>query len=244
MLRIKESIYRNIGIIKRKNGDYETAIEYHDRNLETILHLDGYKSSKYATTLMNKGVSLRFMNKLDEAIMAYNESLEILTRDIERRQENLRFIAKIINNIGSLHEAKGEYEKSLQHFEKSHELKIEIYGNETKNEDIAHSLLNIGRCHLNQKNYDLAFKFLNDALETLFLFHESRDKDDFLSGTIHYNLARCLMENEEKREWSKALNHANTSLQMRLRIFIDETHPDVVESHELVEKLKAVMITE
>ena len=123
-------------------------------------------------------------------------------------------------------------------------MKEEIYGNEAKNEGIAHSLLNIGRCHLNQKKYDMAIKFLNDALETLFVFHESKDKDDFLSAIIHYNLARCLMENEEKRELSKALIHANTSLQMRLRIFIDETHPDVVESYELIEKLRAVMSTE
>ena len=113
-----------------------------------------------------------------------------------------------------------------------------------KNNGIATSLLNIGRCHLIKKNYDSASKFLNDALETLFAFHESKDKDDFLSATIHYTLARCLMENKEKRELSKALIHADTSLQMRLRIFVDETHPNVVESNELVEKLKAAMATE
>ena len=265
LLRVKEGIYKNIGIIKRKNGEYETAVEYHDKSLHIILHLDGKKSRKYATTLMNKGVALRNLNKLDEAIMAYNESLAILTNDIEKisgkkgknqgeeeeeeeegesSQENLQLIAKIINNLGYLHEAKGDYDKALEHFEKSLELKIKIHGDEMKNEGIATSLLNIGRSHLNKKNYDSASKFLNNALETLFAFHESKDKDDFLSATIHYTLARCLMENDKKRELSKALIHANTSLQMRLRIFVDETHPKIVESNALVEKLNAVMATE
>ena len=123
-------------------------------------------------------------------------------------------------------------------------MKLEIHGNKIKNKGIATSLLNIGRSHLNKRNCDSASKFLNNALETLFAFHESKDKDDFLSATIHYTLARCLMKKEKKRELSKALMHANTSLQMRLRIFVDATHPNVVESYELVEKLKAAMAAE
>ena len=46
---------------------------------------------------------------------------------------------------------------------------------------------------------------------------------------------------QQRRDLNKALFHANKSLQMRKRIFVDETHQEVVNSEELVEEIEAML---
>ena len=78
----------------------------------------------------------------------------------------------------------------------------------------------------------------------MFAVHNSKDKDDRVIAHIHYNLARCFMMNDKKRDSNKALFHANKSLLMRKRIFVDETHQLVVASKKLVEEIEAMLSTE
>ena len=235
LLRLKVLVHNNIGIREQKMGAYERSIFHFDESLKMY---SGDESPEYATTLKSKGVSLYLMNKLDEAIQAYNQCLKIWTKDEDTEQRNKELIAATHNNLGIVYDQKDDHEKALEHYERSLKLTREIYGKETQNEVIAGTLIHIGTSHLDKKNFDDAFKFYNDALQTMYAVLKSKNKDHDLIAQIHYNLAFYLEMNDKKRDLNQALIHANKSLQIRKRIF-DETHQKVVDSKELVEEINA-----
>ena len=241
LLDLRGMIHDQIGNIERQVGDSGVAIIHYDECLQINSRLYGDDSPEYAETLKHKGQSLANMNKLDKAIQAFNQCLEIFTKNEDTKQIHRQSIAWTYCNLGNVYYTKGDHDKALERYERSLELEMEIHGKLRKNEYIAAFLMNIGHCHLFKKDFDVAFKFFNDALQTMFSVYNSKDKDDDLIADIHYNLAKCFVMDEKTRDLNKALFHANTSHKMSKRLFVDEQNKKVVDSMRMVENIEALL---
>merc|ERR1712062_771001 len=164
-----------------------------------------------------------------------SQALIIYEKDEETKEKYKEDIAKVHNNIGIVHFDKGDNDEALKEYKKALKLQKEIYG--VNHESIARTLSNIGSCHLDKKEYDAAYENLEKALKMMEELY-GKDNDHKLLATIYHNLGRNFMECDTKRDLNKALDYANKSFEMYKRLYADETHPDVVESKELIEEIE------
>lgn len=81
-------------------------------------------------------------------------------------------VAAILNNIGSIHDTRGNLDKALEYYQQAYELHQETQASEI----LALVLGNIGLIHSKKKDYDLAIELNFKALELL-------EKSDIYNGT-------------------------------------------------------------
>lgn len=93
-----------------ERGTYEESIEAYQRSLDTIDGLDDQSADRIrAQALIGMGVSLKRMERFEEALKTYDTALEILTRvRAENHPDTLACLsnrAEILNNLGRTEEA-------------------------------------------------------------------------------------------------------------------------------------------
>lgn len=144
----------------------------------------------------------------------YNTSIEyyLKERAIYKQLDNVppTLIANNFNNIGMLHEYKGDYEKAFSFYQKS----IPIYlasDHELAPRNLAYTYNNLAICYNRLGNYHKALQYLNKTLQSeLDIF--GRENLDIASTYNNIGLTYKLMG-----DYEKALELLNKSLQLRLK---------------------------
>jgi tetratricopeptide (TPR) repeat protein len=173
------------------------------------------------------GLGQFYLNLPEDAINSYIKSLDFYTKD-----NNLRGIAKVYNNIGSLYRD-NDYDRSLEFFQKALDI-----GNKLSDKSlIATSYLNLGNFYFRKKSFSQALKYYNDS-ESLFTI--LKDSVNLIQcqqnkGVVYYNLhqfdlATSLLTDAIVKAKDKDLNESVASIDLTLAVlYISEGKFDLAD---------------
>ncbi|MEO9474627.1 MAG: tetratricopeptide repeat protein [Cyclobacteriaceae bacterium] len=105
--------YNNLGIVYDLQGDYENAVINYRKAIDINLVLGETREWKLGTNYNNLGIVLKNLEKYDSSELAYNRALDIM----EARQSEYGK-AVILDNLGALFHAQGQYAKAVSHHKK------------------------------------------------------------------------------------------------------------------------------
>ena len=196
---------------------HDDALEFYETTFETYKTLDERKESKIATILKNIGNCLVEMQRYDDALIHFKQSLEIHrnTSLVERKDGN---IARTINNIGNCLTKMQRYDDALIHLKQSLEIHRNISLDEQKDGNIATTLNNVGDCLRNMQRYDDALIHLKQALEIRRNISLDERKDGNIAMTLN-NVGICL---RNMQRYDDALIYIKQSLEIHRNISLDE----------------------
>lgn len=131
------------GVSKMDAGDYNGAIASFDLALEIEQDYRIYH---------RKGLALRKANKIQDAIIAFNECLKI------KPDYDLA-----INSLATAYFHLGDYSKAIEYFEKVDKLTKNVKLKENLKDALAKSYTQLGTSSLTDGNYDKAIEYLVKA---------------------------------------------------------------------------------
>ena len=175
------------------------------------------------------GIGQYYLNIPQDAITSYINALNCFTKD-----NNLRGIAKVYNNIGTLYRD-NDYDRSLEFFQKA--LSI---GNKLNDKNlIASSYLNLGSFYYRKKSFSQAIKYYNDSQD---LFRILKDSVNLLQCkqnmgveyfyTHQLPLAEKTLTDANIRAKAMDLNESIASIDLTLALlYISEGKFDLAEQY-------------
>lgn len=152
------SFYTNLGVLHKREGEYEKALEYYLKGYEYDLE----QKNQYGQFLKLMNISnlyaLYFKDE-DRAIAYAIKALEIAykTSDVKI----LNSVGTLLNNIGTLYLDQGDFRESLKYFNRSLERNLR-FGNKR---EIARNYSNIGVVYTDYIEPQKGIDYLNKALE-------------------------------------------------------------------------------
>lgn len=163
--RFLSKIYNNTGSVNRIKGEYEKAIQFHQRALDQDRKMNNKAGE--ALSLNNLGNVYQAQGRSAEAQKNYEQALRI-------RQDlgDQKGIAGTLNNLGLLHRAQGDLDKALMYFENAQR----IFEQMADRIGLANTLNNIGMIHRGRGNADKALENFLAALEVF-------EKEGYKVGT-------------------------------------------------------------
>jgi tetratricopeptide (TPR) repeat protein len=211
--------YNNIGNVYDDLGDYDKALEYHNKALEIRKSVLGENHPDTASSYDNIGIVYRNLGDYDKALEYHFKALEIY-KDI--LGEKHRDTAMSYNNIGAVYYNLGDYDKALEYYNKALEIQKDVLGE--NHPDTASSYNNIGIVYDDLEDYDEALKFYNKALEikkdVLGENHPYTASSYNNIGAVYYNLG----------DYDKALEYFNKALEIYKDV-LGENNPDTASSY-------------
>lgn len=158
------AVRKNLGVIFKQHGDYESGIRYYQEALPFAAAYDKilpYKKQKYVMSLKYNMANAYSENYNPKAIDLYLEVLEEA-----KAKENVTKIAQTNNSMGILfHDAK-EYNLAIQHYNEVLKCSHALPNNKIK-EYIGYANQNLGEVYFKMARMDLAEKYTLKSLEYL-----------------------------------------------------------------------------
>lgn len=184
----KQSAYRNfqVGKVKELNLKYREATEY----LSLAVTLDK-SNPKYHLSFGN---NLAWRGKYDEAIMAYQEALNLYMQQSGQSEQQ---VSVLMNNIGQILSVKGYYASAISFFQEA--LSIDTVTAGQIHPNVALSYYHLGNVYVALGNYENAIYYLNMAFKI----------DTLIYGIEHSKIALNLnslgIVFEEKGDYKEAI---------------------------------------
>ena len=142
-----------MGRVEIKSGNPQGGLEYLNRTLTLAIQLENEEEK--ATVLQAIGIAYRLLNRQDEALRNYQESLAI-----KRRLGDKRGMAASLNMIAQIQERLGKPDQALKSYEEALQLRREI-GDRKGTADI---LSDLGGFYQDRGQHDQALKLLKESL--------------------------------------------------------------------------------
>ncbi len=130
--------------------------------------------------------------------------------------------ADLISSIADFKYKFGEYDKTLEYYQKSLDIRLKIFG--FKHPDIANSYNKIGLVLDSKSEYDKSLECYHKSLEIRLEIFGVEHRD---VATTFNNIGSILFQ---KEEYDKSLEYYQKSLDIRLKIF-GFKHPDTANSY-------------
>jgi tetratricopeptide (TPR) repeat protein len=156
----KALYYNQLGYVKHDQGDYESAIGYHEQGLAINQKTLPPNHPHLALSYNNMGEAYRNMGEYSKALSFYQKALEIQRKTLSPNHPGL---ATSYNNMGQAYRNMGEYSKALLFYQKA--LEIQQKSLPPNHPDLATSYNNMGEAYRNMGEYSKALSFYQKALE-------------------------------------------------------------------------------
>ncbi len=196
-------------------AQYNKAMSYYQKALNTATHKHGEKHSSVALGYNNIGGVYNLQGNYDKALEYYSKALHIF---VEILGEKHTYVALSYNNIGSLYNSQGNYSKALEYHNKALHIRLEVLGEE--HPDVALSYNNIGTVYNSQGDYDKALVYYNKALNIQLKILGEKHPD---IATSYNNIGTAY---DSQGIYDKALEYHYKAQTIRLDNF-GKIHPDV-----------------
>lgn len=204
-----------IGRAEVARGNAQKGLEYLGRALTLAVELDNQEQK--AAALQATGSAYRDLNKPDDAIRSYQESL-----DIRRRLNDKGGIASSLDGIAVVQDQRlGKPEAALKTYQEVLRVRREI----GDKQGIGDTLLNLGVLYERRGQYEEALRYYKDSLEIEREIGNSTREAQCLNniGSRYLNSG----------EYEEALTYFQQALQLREKLKVDA---DISESlHNLAE---------
>ncbi|MBO1225335.1 MAG: tetratricopeptide repeat protein [Candidatus Scalindua sediminis] len=140
-------------------AQYDRAIEYYEKALESDLKTLGEDHPDVAIDWDNLGSAWKAKGEYDKAIEYHEKALKVF---IKTFGEDHPDVAIDWNNLGSAWKAKGEYDKAIEYYEKALKSDIKTFGED--HPDVATRWNNLGSAWDAKGEYDKAIEYYEKAL--------------------------------------------------------------------------------
>ncbi len=209
-----------------KNCDHVRNLEYFKNFLK---NLQEFKNNTmcFKLLLAKVLVVLGFLSSLNkdliESIAYINQSQELLN---DTYSEESLYKASIFNNIGKIYENFSEYERAIENFQASIDIKIKIYGAETI--QIAESYKNFSYFYEKLSNFSMALEYYHkfSKIKLKFILSEKE-----LIGSIYEYLASLYAKAEE---YQLSLEYYLKSLKVKMQLLGYEETVDITNLYKKI----------
>ena len=183
------NVLNNIGLMFKKMGDSELALEYFQKVLEIDKKCLDKHDFSLATSYNNIGLVYKDLNKYTEALGYLQKALEIDEKDLDKHDSSL---AITYNNIGSVYQALKQYTEALKYRQKALEIAEKVF--EKKHPHLAATYNNIGTVYLDLKDYPTALTYFEQSF-AIYAFLEHYRAEDTMKCIV---AAITLLPKEEQ----------------------------------------------
>ena len=144
------------GRVAIKSGDTQASLDPLNRALSLAVQLDNQEQK--ALVLQALGIAYARLNKPDEALRNYEQSMEI-----KKRLGQKKGVADSLNMIAEAYDVLGKPELALANYNDA----LKIYREIGDRQDVGNGLLNLGQFYHDRGKYDEALKFFKESLQIL-----------------------------------------------------------------------------
>ena len=144
------------GRVAIKSGDTQASLEPLNRALSLAVQLDNQEQK--ALILQALGIAYARLNKPDEALRNYEQSMEI-----KKRLGQKKGVADSLNMIAEAYDVLGKPELALANYNDA----LKIYREIGDRQDVGNDLLNLGQFYHDRGKYDDALKYFKESLQIL-----------------------------------------------------------------------------
>ncbi len=185
---LRPELTRTEGLIALRRSEYALARSLFVRALNEFGALDPVDEPTLAETSSNLGIACLELGLLDEAEAAFLEALTLAERTVG--PYNNRMIS-VVNNLGSLAQARGDYQAAHDYFERVYRAELILYG--PVDVRVAMSLNNMGTALSSLRRDREATEFYRRSIRA----YESGDHHDIDLARPLGNLAVSNMRAED-----------------------------------------------
>lgn len=190
------SPYNILGIIKRKQGDYASAVNFFLKSKDAFSTVKD--SSNIANTMHNLGMVYRSIKDYPKSIESYQKAISIL----EKIEKNKKGLAASYNMLGVSYRKMKQLDKALTYYQKAQKLFTEL----NSEEDLYRVKGNLSVLHTIKKEYSKSLKI---NLERIEYYTKVGNKASIISAC--YNISGVY---KKLKDWKNALKYANYSIEM------------------------------
>ena len=207
------------GHVYYSKGDYDRALEYHEKSLAIELKVHGGEHPDVAISYNYIGIIWRSKGEYDRALEFYEKSLAIKLKVHGGEHPS---VASSYNNIGIIWKRKGDCDRALEYQEKSLAIRLKVHGGE--HPDVAISYNYIGIIWKSKGEYDRALEYHEKSLAIFLKVY----------GEVHPFVATSYRKFgniwKSKGDYDRALEFFEKHLAIELKVYGAE-HPDVATSY-------------
>jgi tetratricopeptide (TPR) repeat protein len=195
----RDDIYFSLGTIVHKLGQWDTAIEYYEKDLEISEKIGDI--SGIGTTYNNLGSVYARKGQWDTAIDYYEKSLEI-----KEKIGDIYGIGQTYNNLGLVYADKGQWDTAIDYYEKDLEISEKI-GDIS---GIGQTYNNLGSVYARKGQWDTAIDYYEKSLEI-----KEKIGDIYGIGQTYNNLGSVYAR---KGQWDTAIDYYEKDLEISEKI--------------------------
>ena len=204
-----------MGRVEIKSGNSQAALEPLNRALNLSIQVDNQEQK--ALILQATGIAYQYMDKLDEALRNFQDSI-----DINRKLGKKRGVAASLAQMAQLQGLKGKPDASLASYNESLKLFEEI-GSKKEAGDV---MIDIGGLYLDRGQNDKALQMFKDSLQI------QRDAGDESNQAVCLNNIGNVYLN--RGETQDALTYFLQALQLREKLNVPDQIAETLHSLGLV----------
>ena len=200
-------LYHLMGLVYEYQGEYEKALEYHEKDLAIRRAIYGHVNHPdIATSYQFMGSVYGSQEQYEEALECYEKSLNILLTAFG--DENNPLIAISYAKMGEVYHSQGKYDKALECHEKNLAILLTVYG-DLNHPSIAGAYKHVGSVYQSQGDYRKAKECQEKCLAIQLAVPGNMDH-------LHIADTYCYMgdANFSLRNYRRAWNYWQTSLKI------------------------------
>jgi tetratricopeptide (TPR) repeat protein len=196
---LEGTLANDLGLLYQDKGEWDKAIEYHQRSLEIKEKVGDEHGMAY--TFNNLGTVYLDKREWDRAIEYYQRSLEI-----KEKVGDEHGMAPTFNNLGLLHKKKREWDKAIEYYQRSLAIKEKV-GDE---HGMAATFGNLGLVYQAKGERDKAIEYFERDLAIC-----EKVGDEHGMATTFNNLGSV---HKDMGEWDQAIEYYQRSLAIKEKV--------------------------
>ncbi|MFK7908411.1 MAG: tetratricopeptide repeat protein, partial [Chitinophagales bacterium] len=203
-------LYSNIGTIFFSQKKYGKALKFYESALDNALMND---VNHVFNAYINVGVALQHLDRYDEAVECYQQSLQIMgdtTRHLDTK-------AACFENFGEIRLQQGQYAEAYNYLNEA----IALYSELKQSRRLSVCFRSIGKIHLAQQEYEEAYISLQNSLLYTRKQHSIVEEKETLEVLIQY----C----KETEQWKKCTWYQDQLIELQSKYFYPEQKEKVDE---------------
>ena len=211
--------YDNIGTIYGKQGNYQQALEWHQKALAIKEKIWGVESPDTAVSYNNIGLIYDAQGCYQQALACYQKTLTVFEKVLGGEHPST---ATAYNNIGEIYRKQNKYPQALEWHQKALVVRKKVWG--VEHPDTAASYDNIGIVYKEQGDYQKTLTYYQKA-RTIFEKILGVEHPDTAKSYTNIGVVYCA-----KGEYSLALEWHQKALTIFEKVLGVE-HPDTAISY-------------
>jgi len=222
VMRLLSQLHNNIGVVYRRLGQLEEALEHYLSAREVIINALGESHHEMALVYNNVGGIYYVLGDRGRAAEYFIRSADILIENFGQMNDN---VSRAYNNAGVAYLQLGDLENAIHYLELAQRVKEEIHGSEHPNTAVGYN--NLGSVYLQKEEFERAEKNYQLSIEVRKNIHG--DNHPNLIAPLH-TLSGLYIQTER---WGDARKELQKALNIGLSRF-NESHIDIIDTYSLI----------